>query len=128
MKAQLKEKLTTLTSLIGVSGNEHHVIRYCKDYLEPLADEVTVLPCGDLIAHPRHCYTECLLSAVPTLSGAMPSSVPGQPPSGISDEAGCAFYERCPRGRTECAVARYRFCDVGGGHCTACVPQYGGLS
>ena len=50
MKAQLKEKLTTLTSLIGVSGNEHHVIRYCKDYLEPLADEVTVLPCGDLIA------------------------------------------------------------------------------
>ena len=50
MKQQLKEKLTTLTGLIGVSGSEHQVIRYCRDYLEPLADEVTVLPCGDCIA------------------------------------------------------------------------------
>ena len=50
MKGQLKEKLAVLTGLIGVSGSEHQVIRYCRDYLEPLADEVTVLPCGDLIA------------------------------------------------------------------------------
>ena len=50
MKEQLKEKLATLTGLIGVSGNEHQVIRYCRDYLKSLADEVTVLPCGDCIA------------------------------------------------------------------------------
>ncbi len=50
MKEQLKKKLETLTGLIGVSGNEHQVIRYCRDFLKPLADEVTVLPCGDCIA------------------------------------------------------------------------------
>jgi len=50
MKERLKEKLRTLTSLIGVSGSEHQVIAYCRDQLKPLADEVTVLPCGDVIA------------------------------------------------------------------------------
>ena len=50
MKQQLKEKLAVLTGLIGVSGSEHQVIRWCRDFLEPLADEVTVLPCGDCIA------------------------------------------------------------------------------
>ncbi len=50
MKERLKEKLRTLTSLIGVSGSEQNVIAYCRDKLKPLADEVTVLPCGDVIA------------------------------------------------------------------------------
>ena len=50
MKEALKEKLKELTALIGVSGSEQPVIRYCLEHLKPLADEVTVLPCGDLIA------------------------------------------------------------------------------
>jgi len=50
MKEELKEKLKNLTELIGVSGSEQAVIGYCKDFLEPLADKITVLPCGDLIA------------------------------------------------------------------------------
>ena len=50
MKERLKEKLSALTQLIGVSGSEQAVIRYCMDKLGPLADEIQVLPCGDLIA------------------------------------------------------------------------------
>ena len=50
MKEKLKERLAVLTDLIGVSGNEQAVIRYCMDQMRPLADEVRILPCGDLIA------------------------------------------------------------------------------
>ncbi len=50
MKQKLKERLRVLTGLIGVSGSEHQVIRYCQEQLSPLADEITILPCGDLIA------------------------------------------------------------------------------
>ncbi len=50
MKEKLKERVRFLTSLIGVSGNEHDVIAYCRDYLKPLADSVEVLPIGSLIA------------------------------------------------------------------------------
>ena len=50
MKEKLKERLAVLTDLIGVSGNEQAVIRYCMDQMRPLTDEVRILPCGDLIA------------------------------------------------------------------------------
>ncbi|MCF0150164.1 MAG: M20/M25/M40 family metallo-hydrolase [Firmicutes bacterium] len=50
MKNRLKEKIAYLTSLIGVSGSEQQVMKYCRDFLMPLADEVTVLPIGDVIA------------------------------------------------------------------------------
>ena len=50
MTEQLKEKLKALTGLIGVSGNEQAVIRYCRDCLKTLADSVEILPIGSLIA------------------------------------------------------------------------------
>ena len=50
MKGHLKAKLGVLTSLIGVSGSEQNVIRYCRDYLAPLADSIEILPIGSLIA------------------------------------------------------------------------------
>ena len=83
--------------------------------------------CADVIEHPAHGYTECLLSAVPTLKGGLPASVPGQPPGVVSGE-GCAFFERCPRRGPECALTRYRLFDAGNGHYSSCVRINGGLS
>ncbi|MFA5527687.1 MAG: M42 family metallopeptidase [Peptostreptococcales bacterium] len=50
MKERLRSHLKELTSLISVSGEEMEVIRYMKEKLEPLADEVKVMNNGNLIA------------------------------------------------------------------------------
>ena len=101
-----------------------------------LADRIGVMyagrlaelgPGADVIARPRHCYTECLLDAVPGLDGEMPYSVPGQPPRGGVRETGCAFFERCPRRVEACASAGYALADLGNGHYSSCALLNGGL-
>ena len=84
-------------------------------------------PSAEVIDRTRHCYTECLLDAVPGLNGELPHSVPGQPPRGGVQEAGCAFFARCPRRAAACASVRYRLVDLGNGHYSACVRLNGGL-
>ena len=53
MKEKLRAHLKELTSLISVSGDEMEVLRYMRDKLEPLADEVKVMNNGNLIALKR---------------------------------------------------------------------------
>ena len=75
---------------------------------------------GELLANPQHPYTLALLSAVPTLSGTLPTPLPGQPPLHGPAAAGCEFAPRCAYAGEGCAAATYSLEDIGGGHLVAC--------
>ncbi len=77
----------------------------------------------ELFAHPRHPYTEALLSAIPVpdpgyradlieLAGDVPS--PSRPPSG------CSFHPRCHYMKEVCRAETPLYRNVGGSHFVAC--------
>ena len=100
--------------------------------VEYIADRVAVMYVGKLVEvaeqselyhHPKHPYTEALLSAVPrpdprmrtkriVLSGDVPN--PGNPPSG------CYFHPRCRYGRERCHEDTPELRNIGNGHVVAC--------
>jgi len=63
-------------------------------------------PVEDVLAHPKHPYTQLLLSAVP--DPRAPISLPEQtevqePPRVINPGEGCRFRARCPYAIEECS-------------------------
>ena len=106
-------------------SHDMSVVRYVADrvgvmYLGRLVEEAST---DELFEHPRHPYTQVLLSAVPTpdprthrkriiLEGDLPS--PLDPPSG------CPFHTRCPYAAEECLCSFPVRRTVAPGHTAAC--------
>ncbi|SMX50121.1 ABC transporter ATP-binding protein [Maliponia aquimaris] len=66
-------------------------------------------PAADLVATPRHPYTQALLSAVPVPDPrrkAVPQLLTGDLPSPMDLPAGCLFQSRCPKRIPDCATIR----------------------
>ena len=63
---------------------------------------VEVGPAEELIAAPRHPYTQALVSAVPGF-GVRPPDVRGEPASPLAPPPGCDFHPRCPLAVEACA-------------------------
>jgi peptide/nickel transport system ATP-binding protein len=102
--------------------------------VEYVCDRVAVMYVGKLVElaeteelylHPRHPYTEALLSAVPIpdprLRGQKQRIVlegevadPAKPPTG------CYFHPRCPYARERCATDEPTLREVGVAHYAAC--------
>lgn len=62
-------------------------------------------PVVDVLAQPRHPYTEALLSCVPRLSDPHQSrrtAIPGQPVDLVDPPPGCRFAPRCRYAQTRC--------------------------
>jgi peptide/nickel transport system ATP-binding protein len=87
-------------------------------------------PSEEVIQHPKHPYTQLLVSAAPdpdrpaAATDALPQRR-GDIPSLITPPSGCRFHPRCPHAMPIC---RERFpgrTDLGGGHWTNCW-LYGG--
>jgi len=76
-----------------------------------VADRIAVMYLGkivevgaaeELIAAPRHPYTQALVGAVPGF-GAAPVAARGEPASPLSPPTGCEFHPRCPIAIEACA-------------------------
>lgn len=66
-------------------------------------------PAREIIARPRHPYTQALISGVPRLDpagGPARMILPGELPSPFDPPAGCPFHTRCPIAKPQCAVER----------------------
>jgi peptide/nickel transport system ATP-binding protein len=62
-----------------------------------------VSPVREIFRHPRHPYTEMLISSLPSteVKGNF-TGIPGLPPSLLSAPSGCVFHTRCPRVAERC--------------------------
>ena len=87
---------------------------------------VEMAPRAELFQHPKHPYTQSLLSAVlvpdPVAQRARASVVlEGEIPSAVDDVPGCPFHTRCPLAVERCRREVPPLIDVtGGGHLASC--------
>jgi peptide/nickel transport system ATP-binding protein len=80
-------------------------------------------PVEDVLAHPKHPYTQLLLSAVP--DPRAPVSLPAtssvaEPPRVVDPGEGCRFRQRCPYAIEECTLVTPRLRTLRPGHNAAC--------
>jgi peptide/nickel transport system ATP-binding protein len=97
-----------------------------------VADRVAVMYAGhvvesgrteDVLAGPRHPYTQLLLSAVPDPRApltTMPAADVGEAPKVIDPGEGCRFRGRCPYAVDLCARVTPKLRDLGSEHLAAC--------
>ena len=134
VQLQVAEELKRLRA---VSGIAQIIVTHNVALAQFLADRIGVMYAGRLVelgtpqqvlSDPRHPYTRALIAAIPTLAGAMPTGLPGQPPLNGPADRGCEFRPRCPECSGGCGEKQYVLTDVGGGHLTACDPMGGGAA
>ncbi|MGE5483472.1 MAG: ABC transporter ATP-binding protein [Ignavibacteriales bacterium] len=124
--------LNLLLDLQAEYGLTYLFISHDLSVIKHISDRVGIMYLGKLVemadvqeiyVHPKHPYTEALLSAIPVpnvklkrhrivLKGDIPS--PANPPRG------CPFHTRCQHATEECCRVEPPFVDVGGGHYVAC--------
>lgn len=101
-------------SVLLIAHNLGLVARYASFVHVMYAGEIVERgPVADVLAYPRHPYTQGLLAAVPRLDApkdAPLADIPGTVPPPWDWPTGCAFHPRCPRARPECASAGYVPC------------------
>lgn len=78
-------------------------------------------PVKDVLARPRHPYTQGLLAASPTLERGKLSPIPGTVPQLTELPPGCAFEPRCSFRLEECSMAMPELRVAGPEHKARCV-------
>ena len=100
--------------------------------MDYLCDRIAVLylgrimeigPAREMVAAPRHPYTEALISAVPDerRPGQRRVVLPGDIPSPATPPAGCVFHTRCPYALPDCAHIVPELRAVASDHLKACI-------
>ncbi|MES2344687.1 MAG: oligopeptide/dipeptide ABC transporter ATP-binding protein [Chlamydiota bacterium] len=79
----------------------------------------------DLYNHPKHPYTEALLSAIPIPDPLLERArhriiLKGELPSSSDSPKGCVFASRCPHATDHCRAVRPEWKEVAPNHFTAC--------
>jgi peptide/nickel transport system ATP-binding protein len=80
-------------------------------------------PVEDVLAHPKHPYTQLLLSAVPdprAPASRGPSGDTGEPPRVVDPGEGCRFRARCPYAVEQCSLLTPRLRLLRREHRAAC--------
>ena len=84
---------------------------------------VETAPARDLLAAPRHPYTQALISAVPVVDPASRRQrlvLPGEAPSPLAPPPGCPFHPRCPIAEARCRAELPPLREIQPGHRVAC--------
>ena len=113
IQAQIINLLADLQDELGLTyifiAHDLSVVRHVSNSVAVmyLGKVVEQSPVEDLWAHPRHPYTDALLSAVPipdpVYAGRRERIIlVGDVPSPISPPSGCRFHPRCPKARQAC--------------------------
>jgi peptide/nickel transport system ATP-binding protein len=114
MDAQRERHLTYLLITHDLSVVEHFGSRVAVMYLGSLCE---LAQTRDLFSHPRHPYTQALLSAIPRLSQQRPEFIKlkGEVPTPINLPSGCVFHNRCQYANERCSreVPQLKMCDSG---------------
>ncbi|TAL82088.1 MAG: ABC transporter ATP-binding protein [Candidimonas sp.] len=114
IQAQILRLLADLQQELGIAMI---LITHDLGVVARIAHRVAVMYAGevveeglakDLFAHPRHPYTQGLLSCIPvpgrTAPGGRLGTIPGVVPSLIGEFRGCGFRERCVHAQERCRV------------------------
>lgn len=110
IQAQILDLLKELRNKLNVSMI---LITHDMGIVAETCDRVTVLYAGQVcetgtaeqvFEHPKHPYTEALLTSVPSLALKKEklSAIPGNVPNLIRPPSGCRFHPRCPYVRQIC--------------------------
>ena len=130
VQSQVLNIMDELQEEFGLSylfiAHDLSVVKHVSDYIcvMYLGQIVEQGPAEAIYCHPKHPYTQSLISAIPEirpgekkerilLQGDLPS--PSDPPTG------CPFHTRCPVARAECANERPHYRQVGSEHYAACI-------
>ncbi|MBM3598029.1 MAG: ABC transporter ATP-binding protein [Alphaproteobacteria bacterium] len=101
--------------------------------MEYMSDRIAVLylgrlmeigPAHDVIAAPKHPYTEALISAIPDAAqrtGRKRVILTGEIPSAIAPPAGCVFHTRCRYALAACTQGVPELRETRPGHYKACI-------
>ncbi len=84
---------------------------------------VELAPTGELFFHPRHPYTEALLSAIPRVNpdhDMKPVILKGEIPGIVKMPAGCRFHTRCIYAREQCKTEVPEWREIDKEHFVAC--------
>jgi len=109
--------LTLLLDLQQRRGLAYLFIAHDLAVVRQMAHRVAVMylgrimetgPTEDVLSHPRHPYTEALLSAAPEPDPTVRPNrlvLPGEPPDPSRPPAGCRFHPRCPHPKQDARCA-----------------------
>jgi peptide/nickel transport system ATP-binding protein len=78
----------------------------------------------EVLARPRHPYTQALLAAVPSARPGEARArlvLQGEPPSPLRPPPGCRFHPRCPFAKAECRAAPPPAREFEPGHLVRCI-------
>ncbi|MCU0559319.1 MAG: dipeptide ABC transporter ATP-binding protein [Desulfobacterales bacterium] len=130
--------INLLQDLKGEFQLSYIIIAHDLSVVEYMSDRVAVMYLGKIVemapgaalySHPRHPYTEALLSAIPIPNPRLEKKrriLQGDVPSPINPPPGCRFHTRCSYRRSDCERFEPELIDIGGGHHAACPVRAGG--
>jgi oligopeptide/dipeptide ABC transporter ATP-binding protein len=124
--------LNLLMDLQAEYGLTYLFISHSLGVVEHVSDRVAVMYRGkivelagrqELYQHPRHPYTQALMSAIPVpdpRARGKRIALREDVPNTASPPSGCRFHTRCPFATARCCEQEPAFKDYGGEHCVAC--------
>ena len=122
--------LRKLDELVDEKGTSVLMITHSMGVVRDLTQRLYIMYAGamvetgktkELLARPRHPYTQGLMKSVPRLTGeGISDGIPGRIPSYLEPPSGCRFHPRCEHVMPVCKEAIPSFYAVDEDHFAAC--------